>query len=163
MTIPYQKDWIFSIMHEPCQKFTNLIRRYTSFHHHESKIAAHIDCPHHVQTEPCSSRLNKGCLAFGSPGGSGMKIRADAAFIFKIDRCAKLFSSFLDLRKYILFPFFNSLCIPLIRTEQWSLAAQTQLSQQSTHRSFAELDSKLSPDYSNATIARDQRAKENLN
>ncbi len=130
-------------MHKSREKIAYLLGRYGAIYHHEPQLPSHVDSTNHVQAEPCPGYFNDWCLTSWCPSCAGMKIRANTAFILKVDGCPEFFRSLFDLRKNSLFPLFDLVRVLLISSKQWFLATQAQLSQKPADRGIAKFDPKL--------------------
>ena len=144
MSIPYQKHFLFMTMHKTLEKIAYPISSYAALHNHEAHFSSRGNRRHHIQSKSGAGSFDSRSLPLQRPGGTRMKIRTHTGFILKVDNGAFFLGPFLNFWKNLLFPLLNKLRITLVSTIQRFLTTEPKLMQKAPHRSFAQLNSKLS-------------------
>src|SRR5215471_4839576 len=156
MTVDDAKDWMFGVVHEPAEKFTEAVGVYGPFDHHESQLPLWTDRGKHIQAETLSGHGHHGRAASRSPGRSRMKVGSNTRLVLEKYRGALLAGERPDPRKLPAQPLLYQRPILLERTVEWLLASETELSQESPYGRAAQLYAEMSPDHDRDHLARPQ-------
>ena len=142
MTIHNQKDRPGASMKKPFNEINKLGGIDPTLHRHESELPLSTDRRNDVQTKPGPGAADDRRFSFLRPSGACVMIRANSRFISKEYQRLLFMRQFLDPGILFLQPFLDSLRFLLISTPNRTLRCQTQLAQQTTHGSLAQLHAK---------------------
>ena len=142
MTINNQKHRPLGSLKQSFDEINKLNCSYPSLDRHETEFPLGADCRDQVQSKPCPGAADHRSLAFHRPGGTGMMVRTHPRLIPKEDQRLLLTGQPLDSGILFLQPALDFLRLLLVCTPDRTLWGQSQLVQQTTHRSLAELDAK---------------------
>src|SRR5210317_1299927 len=148
MTIPYQENLLFMVMHQTIQEVTYPISINRALNEHEFHLATSTDRCNHVQPKACPRSRYDRCAPFGRPCFARVKIRPNPGFVFKINDGPFFLGALLNLWIYFVLPFFNQFRIFLVSTIQRFLTSKPKLTQQAPYRAFTKFDFKLIPNHS---------------
>jgi hypothetical protein len=139
VSVDNQKDHSFSIMEKPLDKFDKPRRPHSSLDDHEPKLTLRTHRQDHVQSKACSCRAyHRGLTSFG-PRCSRMTIRPNPCFIPKENLGPLLASQTPNPGILLLQPLLHLFRSLLICPPNRSLRGQSQLPQETAHRSFTQL------------------------
>ena len=143
MTINDKKHCPVDSVKKPLDEINELNGSQPALDRHETEFALSANGRDQVQPKPRSGAADHRGFPFNRPGGAGVMIRAHARLIAKEYESLLLTGQALDFRILFLQPSLEFLRLLLIGTPDRTLRCQTQLTQQTTNRSFAKFDPKL--------------------